>query len=76
MTPADLAEIKELLAVYRAELSTQTRAHVREKRARLETVLVRHADALIDAAERQVGVPVDDIMPAPPMAEWPEEERR
>jgi hypothetical protein len=47
MTAADLAEIKRLLAAYRAA----RQPHTGPARARLETALVRHVDALIKAAE-------------------------
>jgi hypothetical protein len=47
MTRADLDDIKWLLADYRES----KRPHNVRARARLETALVKHADALIAAAE-------------------------
>ena len=77
MTLAEIAELERLLAAYR----TSRRAglsppNIGRARRRLETSLVQHADALIAAAKaRQVGEPIAKMTPAPPMADWPEEER-
>ena len=52
MTLEELSEIKRLLAAYRAARHPPGNA-IRRARAHLETVLVRHADALIAAAEAE-----------------------
>jgi hypothetical protein len=68
MTRTELDEIKRRLADYRA--AKYPTAKSRHRRS-LETALVKHADALIEAAEaRQVGVEPKYLMPAPPMVEY------
>ena len=53
VSPVELSEIKRLLAEYRAYVARRHPPPIRPARARLETLLVRHADALIAAAEAQ-----------------------
>lgn len=58
MTQADLEELKQLLAAYRAARHAPAMA---AKRRRFETALIRHADALIAAAESCLAfAPTDD----------------
>ena len=51
MTGAELAEIQEALARYRGYVERKLRPQMGPARDRLETLLVRHVDALIAAAE-------------------------
>jgi hypothetical protein len=63
MTSADLAEITRLLADYRAEMAQKYKRHVPDRRAKLETELVRHVDALIAAAECALALKTSGYLP-------------
>ena len=53
MTGAELAEIKEALARYRGYVERKLRPQMGPARDRLETLLVRHVDALIASVEAE-----------------------
>jgi hypothetical protein len=70
MTLADLDEIRRLLADYRES----KRPHNVPARARLETALVRHADALIAAAAYALALETAGYLPDEEQAPYVAEE--
>jgi hypothetical protein len=75
MTRAELDEIKRLLADYRAEMARPYHRHVRDRRAKLETALVKHADALIAAAECALALDTAGYVPDETQAPYVAEAR-
>jgi hypothetical protein len=72
MTASEVAELEHLLADYRrAKERKLWGPMISRRRIALEGALIRHAEALIEAAKaRQTGVTIAEIKPAPPMARW------